>query len=328
MHDWLIATWYGGGRGGAWLQPLAWAFAALAGLHRGLYRLGLRRPYRARVPVVVVGNLTVGGTGKTPLVAWLGAQLEARGLRVGVVSRGYGRAGRGARRVTAADPAGEVGDEPALLARRLRGPIAVAARRVEALRLLEADCDLVLADDGLQHHALARDAEVVVIDGARGLGNGRRLPAGPLREPARRLDAVAAVVVNGPGYDRPGAIRMRLEPLRFVELPGGRAVPPGSFSGQRAHAVAAIGNPARFFDTLRALGVDPVEHPFRDHHAFAPGELDFGDGLPVLMTEKDAVKCAALAVPGAWYLEVGARLDPPGADRLLAAIDAALRASR
>lgn len=328
MHDWLNRVWYGGARGGFWLVPLAAVYAALAGARGALYRRGLLSVYRPRVPVVVVGNLTAGGTGKTPLVVWLGERLAELGLRVGVVSRGYGRRGRTARRVRPGDPPLEVGDEPALIARRLGVPVAVAARRAEAARLIEGECDLLLSDDGLQHPALARDAEIVVVDGRRGLGNGRRLPAGPLRDAARRLDDVDAVVVNGPGFTRPGALRMDVEPLRLVEIATGRAAPPSAFAGRRVHAVAGIGHPERFFDLLRALGVEPVAHPFPDHHAFTARDLAFGDGLPLLMTEKDAVKCQGIAPTDAWYLEIGARFSGHDGQRLLDALERALRGRR
>ncbi len=328
MHDWLIDTWYGRTRRGLWLWPLAAIFALASALDRVSYRLGLRRVYRATIPVVVIGNVTVGGTGKTPLVLWLAERLRERGLRVGIVSRGYGRRGDGARRVTTQDPPAEVGDEPALVSRRLGVPVAVASVRADAVKLLEGECELILSDDGLQHHALARDIEIAVLDGRRGLGNGWRLPAGPLREAPSRLERVDAVVVNGAGYTRPGALRMDVEPTRFVELATGRTVAPGAFAGQRAHAVAALGHPERFFALLRELGVEPAEHPFRDHHALSPGEIAFGDALPVLMTEKDAVKCSGFAPSGTWYLEIGARFAAEDGRRLLAVIEGALRARR
>lgn len=328
MHDWLIETWYGGTRRGLWLAPLAALYALLAALGRLPYRLGLRRGYRARVPVIVVGNVTVGGTGKTPLVLWLAGRLRQRGLRVGVVSRGYGRRDGAARRVSAGDPPAEVGDEPALIARRLPGPVAVAARRADAVRLVEPECDVILSDDGLQHHALERDAEIVVVDGGRGLGNGWRLPAGPLRESAERLRRVDAVVVNGQGFQYPGALGMALEPRRFVEVATGAEAPPGAFAGRRVHGVAALGHPARFFGTLASLGADVAEHPFPDHHAFRASDIAFGDGLPVLMTEKDAVKCAGFAPPGTWYLEVDASFAADDTRRLLAAVEGKLPAAR
>lgn len=328
MHDWLIETWYGRKRRGLWLSPLAALYALASAADRALYRLGLRRVYRATIPVVVVGNVTVGGTGKTPLVLWLAERLRERGLRVGIVSRGYGRRGAAARRVRQQDPPAEVGDEPALVSRRLGVPVAVGAARADAVRLVEGECDVVLSDDGLQHHALARDAEIAVVDGRRGLGNGWRLPAGPLREASSRLDRVDAVVVNGAGYSRPGALRMEVAPTRFVEIATGRTAAPEAFAGRRAHAVAALGHPERFFALLRELGVEADERRFRDHHAYSPGDIAFGDPLPVLMTEKDAVKCAGIAPPGAWYLEIGARFAAEDERRLLAVIEGALRAHR
>ena len=206
LHDWLLATWYGGTGRGRWLLPLAWLFGGLARLRRTLYARGILGRYRSRRPVVIVGNLTIGGSGKTPFVVWLASELSRRRLRVGVAMRGYGGAGGAARRLTDADTAATAGDEPLMIRRRLSVPVAVAARRADAVRLLEPDCDVILCDDGLQHYALARDLEIVVVDGMRGFGNGRRLPAGPLREPVSRLDEADAVVVNGGGFERPGAI--------------------------------------------------------------------------------------------------------------------------
>jgi tetraacyldisaccharide 4'-kinase len=325
MHDWLIETWYGGTRRGAWLLPLAWLFAALAGMRHWLYRRGWLGRYRSTRPVIVVGNITVGGTGKTPLVVWLAGQLEARGRRVGVVSRGYGATGDAARRVGPGDPVAETGDEPALIVRRSGAAVAVGADRPAAVKLLEVDCDVILSDDGLQHYALERDAEIVVLDGARGLGNGWRLPAGPLRESPRRLLQADAVVINGDGTELQGALRMRVEPLRFVGVASGEGRPVGVFAGRRAHAVAGIGNPRRFFDLLASLGVDVDPHPLPDHSVPAPEQIRFTDGNPVLMTEKDAVKCAGMAGPDHWYLEVGAVLEQPAAEHLLAVVDAACR---
>ena len=325
LHDWLLDTWYGGSRRGAWLLPLAWLFQALTALHRALFRTGLRGSYRSSRPVIIVGNVTVGGTGKTPLVVWLADRLAGRGMRVGVVSRGYGRTGSAARRVGPQDAAAVAGDEPLLLVRRTGAAVAVAADRAEAVRLLEPDCDVILSDDGLQHHALARDAEIAVVDGRRGLGNGWLLPAGPLRESPGRLARASAVVVNGEGFDVPGALRMQVEPIRFVGVHSGETLTLSAFRGRRAHAVAAIGHPERFFDTLRALGIDVDPRPLPDHAVPDPGQLDFEDGAPVLMTEKDAVKCRGFAGPAHWYLEVGARFNEADAQRLLAIIDEACR---
>lgn len=325
MHDWLVATWYGGSRRGGWLAPLGWLYGLLAGLRRRAFQGGLLRRYRSSRTVVVVGNLTVGGTGKTPLILWLAERLSLRGHRVGVVSRGYGRRSLEPRRVVPADPAAEVGDEPALIARRRLAPVAVGADRGAAVRLLEADCDLILSDDGLQHYALERDAEIVVLDGARGLGNGRRLPAGPLREGAGRLEEVDAVVVNGSSANRTGAFAMTLSPTRVVGISNGVEREPGSLRGRRVHAVAAIGNPQRFFDLLAGLGMQVEPHPLPDHLELAAGDIRFGDALPVLMTEKDAVKCIDFAGTEHWYLEVGAVFAPADGERLLDIVESAHR---
>lgn len=323
MRDWLIHTWYGGSRRGRWLLPLSRLFGLVTALRRGLYRVGILRAYRSPRPVVVVGNLTVGGTGKTPLVVWLAQQLTARGWRVGVASRGYGRGSGEPRRVMKDDDATQVGDEPLLVARRTDARVAVGADRPAAVRLLEADCDLVLSDDGLQHYALARDVELVVVDGARGLGNGRLLPAGPLREPVGRLAEADAVVINGDGYQRAGSLRMRVEPLRFVNVATGESRPSSAFNGRRVHAIAALGNPQRFFASLRALGIETDEHALPDHAVPGRDQLWFDDDLPVLMTEKDAVKCRSTAGPQHWYLEVGTAFEGDDAARLLSRVEQA-----
>ena len=313
MQAWLLGTWYGASRRGWWLLPLAWIFAGLSALRRSAYRYGLFRSYRSSRPVVIVGNLTVGGTGKTPFVIWLAGRLRERGLRVGIASRGYGGAGGKARLVTDTDDATTVGDEALLLHRRLRLPVAVADRRAEAVKLLEPLTDVILLDDGLQHYALQRNLEIAVVDGQRGLGNGRLLPAGPLREPRSRLGQVDAVVVNGPGFQWPGALAMNLVPVTAVALAGGERRPLAAFTGRRVHAFAAIGNPARFFAMLRRLGLSLDEHPLLDHAAIPEAALSHDDGQSILMTEKDAVKCRG-RLPDAWYVEVDARIEGREAD--------------
>jgi tetraacyldisaccharide 4'-kinase len=319
-HDWFLDTWYGGSGRGRWLAPLSWLFAAIARLRRALYARGLLGRFRSRRTVVIVGNVTVGGAGKTPFVIWLGGELARRGLRVGVAMRGYGRAGGEPRRLTAADSPGTVGDEALMLQRRLGLPVAVAARRADAVRLLEEDCDVILCDDGLQHYALARDVEVVVVDGARAFGNGRLLPAGPLREPVSRLDEADAVVVNGPGFERRGAIRMSLEPVAVVALEGGSRRPLSDFAGRPVVAAAAIGNPERFFAMLRAHGLDIETRTLPDHARFTPAKAGTGQGKPVLLTEKDAVKCEGPGWDGAAYVEVTALVDGEAAAALVEAI--------
>jgi tetraacyldisaccharide 4'-kinase len=278
--------------------------------------------YRSQRPVIVVGNLTVGGTGKTPFTVWLARELVRRGFRVGVALRGYGGERGPARLVSPEDSAAAVGDEALLLRRKLDLPVAIAARRADAVRILEGISDVILCDDGLQHYALARDIEIAVVDGSRGFGNGRLLPAGPLREPARRLASVDAVVVNGNGFDWPSAIRMEIEPVAVVALRDGSRRPLAEYSGREVTAIAAIGNPERFFALLRAHGLRVRTLVLPDHVRFRPEEAGAGAGQMILMTEKDAVKCTRDDWGEAGYLEVEARIDAPAALGLLERIAA------
>jgi tetraacyldisaccharide 4'-kinase len=315
LNSRIEAMWYGETRP-LWLAPFSFLYGGIMGLRNLLYRIGLRHRMRVGVPVIVIGNLTVGGTGKTPLVAWLSGKLAAVGLRVAIVSRGYGGRARRVTRVTLHSRPSEVGDEPLLLARRAQATVFVGRDRVAAARQAVADgADIVLCDDGLQHLALMRDCEIVVIDGQRGFGNGSLLPRGPLRESPRRLRRVNAVVVNGAlkaGFHLPKFVAgthfaMSMRPSDARPVADGAALRSlASFRGTGVHAVAAIGNPQRFFDMLREAGLTLYEHPLPDHHAFRPGDLNFGDALPVLMTEKDAVKCAAFADRRCWYVPVTA----------------------
>lgn len=320
LHDWFVETWYGGSRRGAWLLPLAAAFAAATAVRRGLYRRGILASYRSRRLVVVVGNLTVGGAGKTPFTMWLAGELARRGLRVGVALRGYGGARGPARRVGAGDPAAAAGDEAVMIRRRLSLPVAVGAARADAVRLLEGDCDVILCDDGLQHYALARDIEIAVVDGTRGFGNGWRLPAGPLREAVARLDEVDAVVVNGTGFRRPGALAMTLEPAAVVSLRDGSRRPLSHLAGREVIAAAAIGNPGRFFAMLRSHGLRVEARSFPDHARLSPALAGAGQGRPVLLTEKDAVKCTGAGWDDAAWVEVEARIESAGATDLVDAI--------
>src|SRR6187402_1572946 len=270
MTSKIEAMWYSD-RQPLWLAPLSFLYGAVMGIRSLLYRMGLRHRVGMKVPVVVVGNLTVGGTGKTPLVAWLSTHLSAVGLRVGIVSRGYGGKARGVTRVTVHSRPSEVGDEPLLLARRAAATVFIGKDRVAAAQAAVKDgADVVVCDDGLQHLALVRQCEIVVIDGQRGFGNGSVLPRGPLRESPRRLRRVNAVVVNGaitaPGFTLPSMVTsthfsMSLRPGDACAVAGGAAPRAlASFRGAGVHAVAAIGNPQRFFDTLRNAGLSVHEH--------------------------------------------------------------------
>lgn len=309
IADTLVSAWYGKRRVPWWCWPLAGLYGALTGLRRWLYRRRWLRIERLPVPVVVIGNLTAGGTGKTPLTLAIAAMLRKRGFSPGVVSRGYGGRQRAPRLLDEVPDPADVGDEPCLI--RSHGlPVAVGRDRPAAARLLvDAGCDVVIADDGLQHYRLGRDVEICVIDGARRFGNGHLLPAGPLREPLRRLRTVDLRVCNG--IATAGEYPMQLHGDVALGLPDGQPQPLAAFAGQRVHAVAAIGNPQRFFDGLRARGIDVIEHPFPDHHPFAPDDLAFADTLPVLMTDKDAIKCRPFARSGWWRVPVQAEL--PGA---------------
>lgn len=305
----LVEQWYSP-RAPLWLQPLSWLFFLVVLVRRFAYRNGILRSERLPVPVIVVGNITVGGTGKTPLVIWLVRLLQQAGYHPGIVTRGYGgQAQQWPQQVTSGSDPLMVGDEPVLLAHHCRCPIAAAPDRLAAARqLLQSGCDLVISDDGLQHYRLGRDIEIVVVDGVRRFGNGQLLPAGPLREPLSRLHQVQYVVANGVAAD--GEIRMSLAPGTVRALSDDlttRAL--GDFRGMQVHAVAGIGNPGRFFELLRQAGLSVTEHPFPDHHRFVAEDLAFDDDLPILMTEKDAVKCRSYANGRSWYLPVEAQLD-------------------
>ena len=318
--------WYGADPPPWWLRALVPAYRLLRALAASPYALGLRRPVRLPVAVIVVGNLSVGGTGKTPLVIALVEALRERGFHPGVVSRGYGGSARSPHLLDDRPAPELVGDEPALIRRRTRVPVAVGRSRPLAARLLLGrDVDVVIADDGLQNPSLDRDLEICVIDGARRFGNGRLLPAGPLREPLSRLSRLDLIVCNG-GSTRAGEHAMQLAGDIAVALAGDLASRPlSAFRGKRVHGVAGIGNPARFFDSLRAHGIEVIEHALPDHHALQPADLEFGDALPVLMTEKDAVKCVAWADARHWCVPVRAVLADAFLDEVASRVRAASR---
>ncbi|MCQ4299819.1 tetraacyldisaccharide 4'-kinase [Pseudomonas songnenensis] len=308
--DRLQRAWYQGHSALRLLAPLELLYRRVVEAKRRRFLKGESATYRAPVPVIVVGNITVGGTGKTPLILWLIEHCRSRGLRVGVVSRGYGAVPPSLPwRVRAEDSAQEAGDEPLLIVQRTGVPLVIDPDRSRAVRhLLEVEpLDLILSDDGLQHYRLARDLELVLIDAVRGLGNGRCLPAGPLREPEERLQSVDAVLLNGAQMDSTAGYGFSLQPVALVELISGERWPLDHFpAGQQLHAVAGIGNPQRFFTTLETLHWRPIPHAFADHAAYSSEQLKFSPDLPLVMTEKDAVKCRAFAPPGWSYLQVQA----------------------
>lgn len=312
--------WYGRHALAIFLIPFSWLFSLIVFLRRKGYKSGLFNVERFDIPVIVVGNITVGGTGKTPLVIWLANFLRKAGYFPAIVSRGYkGQATSWPQQVRADSDPVMVGDEAVLLAKRCQCPVAVGPDRIEAVRglLKYSDCDIIIADDGLQHYALGRDIEIAVIDGVRRFGNGYCLPAGPLREPVSRLNEVDFVIVNGGGVMRL-EYSMALAAGQVHNLHDDTLVQhPDDFRNQRVHAVAGIGNPDRFFSHLKRLGLDIIEHPFDDHHHFIAEDVQFDDDLPVLMTEKDAVKCKRFADGKYWYLPVEAQPDRRVGERLL-----------
>ena len=350
MHTWLEQEWQRLGGGALIFLPLTLLFRIAVAIRRALYRWRILPAWRAPVPVVVVGNITVGGTGKTPLVVALVGMLRRRGWTPGVVARGYGRVPRREH-----DPLGVVrvypelatpehfGDEPVLSARRANVPVFVSPDRPAAARaLLQAypEVDVVVSDDGLQHYALGRDMEIAVVDAERLYGNGLMLPSGPLREPVSRLRSVDAVVLNVSGQpdaapsDRapgPPQFAMRLGNEHFVSLQGGEERLPLEFAealrGRLVAAVAGIGNPERFFDHLERLGIRARRHDFPDHHHYQPADLKLRGAEVIVMTEKDAVKCAAFADERMWFLRIDAILPPDFEEFLMARLDAARRSA-
>lgn len=313
----------------AWtLLPVALLFRLLAALRRALFRIGIKRAERLPVPVIVVGNIFIGGTGKTPLTIWLAEALRAAGMRPGVISRGHGGEGSAPRAVTPQSDPREVGDEPLLIAARAGCPVVVGRRRVEAGRALLAahpEVDVLIADDGLQHLALGRDVEIVLFDG-RGVGNGWLLPAGPLREPpSRRRDFT---VVNAPDITPALARAVGGEPWRMAlagdyaePLHGGARLPLAQLQGKRIVAAAGIGNPGRFFTMLRAAGLTVGELPLPDHHDFLDAPFEAVDAEIILITEKDAVKCRQIDNlkddPRLWVVPVTAQLDARLAEQIV-----------
>lgn len=320
MSEFLNRVWYGESRWYVVLMPLSWLFAFVTSLRRGLYRAGIFRSVDVGSPVVVVGNIAAGGTGKTPVAIWLAGRLKDRGFRPGIASRGYGGAtGKAPLMVGDDSDPRKVGDEPLLMARRAVCPVVVHPDRVAvATMLIQMGCDVIVADDGLQHYRLQRQFEIVVVDGARAFGNQRLLPAGPLREPLTRLRSVDQVLLQG---GNPGlldalcevpATTFQLTVSDVRSLEGARARPLESFRGRCVHAVAGIGNPERFFRLLESNGIDVIRHAYADHAFPSPRSLEFGDGLDLLMTEKDAVKLAGPHPLNWWYVAVDLTLGEPG----------------
>ena len=325
-YRWIHRVWYQDAKSGWVLLPLSGLYWLLLKLRALLFRCGIYKSHKAHAPVIVVGNITTGGTGKTPTVIWLVNELRAKGFAPGIVSRGYGgsKSGTSMRVDADSDPA-VVGDEPVLLARRGQCPVAVDSDRVQAATMLVDDgVDVIVTDDGLQHLRLQRDFEICVIDGERGLGNQRLLPAGPLREPSDRLNSVDQVLVNG-STKMPNAIAFELQGSDACRLNGSLARPLQGFKDTTVHAVAGIGNPKRFFDLLRAHGIQVIEHGFPDHAAITQADLQFGDDFDVFMTEKDAVKLSQKMSDRYWSVPVDLIMDTEKSSALIDRIEDCLQ---
>lgn len=315
MANWLQKQWLSFTVWHLLLLPISWVFAAIVSARKLLYQKGWLKSYSLSIPVIVVGNINVGGTGKTPLVIWLAEQLQLAGYRPGIISRGYGGDAEHITEVFAASQPQQVGDEPVLIASRVACPVFVGADRVaagQALIKAHPECNIIISDDGLQHYRLQRDVELVVFDGAKGFGNGALLPAGPLREPKARLKNVDALVSNGLAScndELSGlqVIEMHLESVSFYNLVNSQLKSDASaFINQKITALAGIGNPERFFQQLRALGLSFESVAYPDHHAFCAADLENIKTDIILMTEKDAVKCKTFAQSNYWVLPVNA----------------------
>ncbi|MCX7099161.1 MAG: tetraacyldisaccharide 4'-kinase [Methylococcales bacterium] len=317
ISRWLLDVWYKDPFIGVWLMPLGFLFSDAVRFRKFLYRIGVLKTHTLAVPVIVVGNITVGGTGKTPLVVWMAKFLKESGYKPGIISRGYGgQADSWPQWVTNDSNAQQVGDEALLIAKQTACPMVVGPFRVAAAQLLleQADCDVILSDDGLQHYALGRTLEIAVIDGDRRFGNGYCLPAGPLREPIERLQSVDLIVVNGEKSED-HEFSMQLVGDQAINLLTGEQKLLTAFDN--CHALAGIGNPERFFKHLANAGLSCTCHSFPDHYPFARHDIEFSDQLAVLMTEKDAVKCTPFAGPQHWYVPVQAVPQADFAEQLL-----------
>jgi len=316
---WLTDSWYQRKPIRLLLLPFSILYQLVIALRQLAYKTGLFKQQGVTVPVIIIGNITVGGTGKTPVVIWLAEQLKQAGYKPGIISRGYGgHADSYPQPVRPTSDPSIVGDEPVIISQQTDCPMAVSPKRVEAAQYLidSHRCDVIISDDGLQHYALARDIEIAVVDGMRLFGNHYCLPAGPLREPIVRLRTVDFIIFNG---SHSGAdYVMTLNPGPVINVADNRVRKDlADFGLQTVHSIAGIGHPERFFNYLRDAGLNITPHPFADHHRFRAIDLHFNDTNPILMTEKDAIKCRAFATDNMWYIPVKASIDNHLADHIL-----------
>jgi len=320
LAKWLNEIWYKDHFVGTWFSSLGFLYIDIAKFRRKMYQKGYKTVTKLPVPVIIVGNITLGGTGKTPLVIYLVEALKAVGFKPGVISRGYGgKAETWPQIVTANSEASLIGDEPLLIAQQANCPVVVGPVRADSAKLLleKNDCDVIISDDGLQHYALHRDIEICVVDGERRFGNNFYFPAGPLREPQERLQDVDFVVCNG-GEPEEGEILMRLEGAFAINMQTKERKSLAEFKAQEAiHALAGIGNPQRFFGLLAQVGIECATHSFPDHYAYVAKDIQFKNAQVILMTEKDAVKCGAFATDKHWYVPVQAKLESGFTSKLI-----------
>jgi tetraacyldisaccharide 4'-kinase len=324
LHRLLESAWYGHSFFKYLLLPLVPVYCLLARYRRWLHTC--RRPSENKLPIIVVGNITVGGTGKTPLVIYLAELLMQAGYKPGIVSRGYkGKAEEWPQKVTSASHPKLVGDEPSLIASRTQCPVVVGPdRNTDIKSLLNTyDCDVIISDDGLQHYLMPRSIEVAMVDGNRRFGNGWCLPAGPLREAKKRLDEVDFVVVNNGNDD--DEFTMKLSGQSVLSLNSSDNISLHDLSGNKVHAVSGIGNPERFFKLLEKYGLELICHSFSDHHVFEKEDLCFDDQLPVIITEKDAVKCKGFSIDNCWYLPVEAKVNNDFGNKLIKKLEAEIK---
>lgn len=290
------------------LRPLSWLYCSVAVIRRKIYQWNIKKSYGCELPLIVVGNIVAGGSGKTPLLISLCEYIQNNGFRPGVVSRGYGGNISGVKQVSVDDTAAMVGDEPLMIYQRTGIPVVVGVDRVAAVDYLldNNHCDIVLSDDGMQHYRMKRDFEIAVVDSNRRFGNGFCLPAGPLREPVSRLNDVDMVVYNGAESVTSEQCFYMLEIVCLNKLNSGESRSLSSFTNRAVHAVAGIGHPARFFDQLRQNGLEVIEHAYPDHHVFQQHDFSGWENHCIIMTEKDAVKCRDLLLTDAWVVRVKA----------------------
>jgi tetraacyldisaccharide 4'-kinase len=319
LARWLTDIWYKDHFTGVWLLPLSLIFSHIVRFRKFLYTKGILKSHTIPVPIIVVGNITVGGTGKTPLIIYLAEILKNSGFNPGIISRGYGGLAQSwPQRVYNDSDPNQIGDEVLLIAKQTNCPMAVGPSRVNAANMLveQTDCNIILSDDGLQHYALRRDIEIAVIDGDRRFGNNYMLPAGPLREPIERLQHVNFTIVNGEKH-ADHEYSMQLVGDTLVNLISGEQKSLEAFNGIDCHAIAGIGNPKRFFNLLKIAGLNCINHSFPDHYQFQQDDIEYADDKPVLMTEKDAVKCTTFAGLQHWFLPVKAIPESHFSDKLL-----------